>query len=113
MPGHAFNLYCSGCGTKHEVQTGAAMGGGLVEQRVCRRCQKIVSVWPREPECCRHCEGEVEPWAGKVWFEPRPDAVMASDEEERFEGPCPKCGTEITLADQVSPDGTIMFSLWD
>jgi RNA polymerase subunit RPABC4/transcription elongation factor Spt4 len=111
MPGHSFNLYCSGCGTKHEVQTGAPVGGGLVEQRVCPRCQKIVSVWPRGPERCPHCEGEVEPWSGKVWFEPRTDPE--ADAEERFEGPCPKCGTEITLADQVGPDGTILVSLWD
>ena len=111
MPGHAYNLYCSGCGTKHEVQTGAPDGGGLVEQRVCRRCQEIVSVWPRAPERCPHCEGEVEPWAGKVWFEPQPDPEASS--VERFEGPCPKCGTEITLGDQAGPDGIITVTNWD
>jgi predicted RNA-binding Zn-ribbon protein involved in translation (DUF1610 family) len=94
------------------VQTGAPMGGGLVDQRVCPSSQKIVSVWPRQPECCPHCGGEVEPWAGKVWSEPGPGEPEA-DNEERFEGPCPNCGTEITLGDQAGPDSIITVTLWD
>jgi len=110
MPGHSFNLYCSGCGTKHEVDTGAPMGGGLIEQRVCPSCQLIVSHWPRQPQTCHNCSGPLQPWSGKVWFEPGPGD---QDDEEHFEGPCPKCGTEITLADQIGPDGTVIVSLWD
>src|SRR4051812_24400028 len=111
MPGHAYNLYCSGCKTKHEVQTGAPHGGGLLEQRVCRSSQKIVSVWPRRAERCPHCSGEVEPWAGRVFFEPRAEAGAAP--EERFEGPCPKCGTRVSLEDQLGPDGIITLTRWD
>ncbi|HEY5977763.1 MAG TPA: hypothetical protein VIT85_07885 [Solirubrobacterales bacterium] len=110
MPGNAYHLYCSGCGTKHEVTTGAPMGGGLIEQGVCHSCELIVSHWPQEPERCPTCYAGLEPWAGRVWFEPRPGDEPG---EERFEGPCPKCGTQITLADQAAPDGTVTITLWD
>jgi RNA polymerase subunit RPABC4/transcription elongation factor Spt4 len=111
MPGNTYTLYCNGCATKHEVSTGAPVGGGLLEQRVCPRCQKIVSIWPGQPEHCPHCAGEVESWGGKVWFEPQSD--LEADAKERFEGPCPKCGTKVTLEDQIGPDGIIRMTLWD
>lgn len=111
MPGNLFNLICSGCGTKHAIQTGSVIGGQWLEQCVCPSCQVIVSRWPQAPgeesERCPTCAGELEPWTGRVWFEPRagePDA----DSVERYEGPCPKCGTTLTKADC---DG--MLGLWD
>jgi predicted RNA-binding Zn-ribbon protein involved in translation (DUF1610 family) len=52
-----------------------------------------------EPEACLQCKGKLEPWSGKVWFEPRPDVVIG-EEDEHLEGPCPRCGTTITLADK-------------
>jgi hypothetical protein len=116
MPGHAFNLYCSGCETKHEVSTGSVIGGRWLEQKVCTSCQRIVSCWPRDPdedpERCPDCKGQLKPWSGKVWFEPRPGEPDAP-KEERFEGPCPKCATKITLEDQIGPDGTLTVTLWD
>jgi hypothetical protein len=86
--------------------------GGELTQKVCSRCQRIVSCWPQaqgeEPERCPTCSGELEPWAAKVWFEPRPDTVMGGDTEERCEGPCPKCGTKITKDDMG-----LTVGLWD
>jgi hypothetical protein len=96
-----FNLICSECGSKHEIQTGSAIGRWL-EQCVCPRCEVIVSRWPQapgeEPERCPTCAGELEFWAGKVWFEPRPGEPYA-DSVEHYEGPCPSCGTKLTKAD--------------
>jgi hypothetical protein len=43
--------------------------------------------------------GALEPWAGRVWFEPRPGVDGFEGSEELLEGPCPRCGTTITKAD--------------
>lgn len=111
MPGNFFTLICSGCLAEHEMHTGTPLGGGLIEQRVCPRCQRIVSCWPQDPgekpKRCPNCDGSLEPWAGRVWLEPRPDE-SEGDLEERCEGPCPQCGTKITKADSNG-----MIGLWD
>ncbi|MDX6582608.1 MAG: hypothetical protein QOI10_1792 [Solirubrobacterales bacterium] len=115
MPGSIHELRCSGCQTVHKFETGTSYcldHGTLWEyqQLICPSCQRLIS---RQSEhCCREqgpvceiCGGELERWSGRVWHECDPEGWVGA---ERVEGPCPACGTAITLADTTGRIG-----LWD
>lgn len=107
MPGSLYTLRCGGCAREHEVHTGTGIRGEYC-QLVCSACGSFTSTWFEPGEApagaCEGCGGSLEPWSGRVWHERRPGGEVGA---ERFEGPCPGCGTELTLGD------AIVFGLWD
>ena len=109
-----FTIRCPNCSAEHDFHTGVGFyllsSGEEFEyvQRVCPGCQRIRSQStppPRgEDQGCPECGVKLEDWEGRVWFE--------RDEErdtsyEQVEGPCPQCGTAISL------ENATLFGLWD
>ncbi len=112
MPGSLCAPKCPGCGTVHEMRTGAGTCHEhgqpfAMEQWVCPSCLRIRSL--AVSECCeteRDCEecgATLLPWAGEVWFAPGEVGMR----RECISGPCPVCGTTITKRDST------LFGLWD
>ena len=101
MPGNMHELACPGCHRIHrdlKTGVGSCLDHGRpwhYEQTACSSCGSLWS--QRSSHCCfepaphcGRCGGELRPWAGRVWFEHPPGAI---EPQERFEGPCPGCGT--------------------
>lgn len=115
MPGSIHELRCPSCSRVSQIHTGTSYcwehgNRWEFEQWACTSCQRLVS---RQTEhCCREqgpvceiCQADLEPWPGRIWHDRGPDGMVGA---ERLEGPCPGCGTTITLADTTG-----LISLWD
>ena len=113
MPGSLFELVCPSCGAVHEISTGASRciehgQPWSYEQVVCARCQQLSSQavgchFEREP--CSDCDGPVNSWSGRVFFERTGSEPW--EQRERVEGPCPACGATLHESD------TRIQGLWD